>query len=70
MRWFAVAHAVVVSAISLAALFRHEKSKSSPDTRLSFRIATAIGKGEWLYTPAVLISILGAYQNLFSAIGG
>jgi uncharacterized protein len=61
-RWVAVTYSVAVALLSLASLFLHDKDQLSPWGRLSFRLTGILGKGEILYTPAAIVSIIGAYQ--------
>lgn len=63
IRWIAVAYCVMVSSLSLAALFLHDHDSRSPTSRLVFKLNGIFGKGEILFTPTALISILGAYQG-------
>ncbi len=68
IRWISVIYAVFVIVLSLIAFFLHDRDSGAPGTRLSYRLTGIFGKGEVLYTPAALISILGAYQSDYVAI--
>jgi uncharacterized protein len=63
VRWSAVTFDLVVTALSLAALFIHHRDSQSPTGHLCYRLTGILGKGEVLYTPGALISIVGAYQQ-------
>lgn len=67
LRWIAVIYCVAVAALSLIALFLHDTDQRSAWGRLAFRLTGIFGKGELLYTPAALVSILGAYQHSAAA---
>ena len=63
LRWVVTAYCIGVMCLSLAALFLHDRAPRSRMAHLTFRLTGIFGKGEILYTPAALISILGAYQT-------
>lgn len=69
IRWIAVAYCAAVMILSLAALFLHDRDERSGAGRFAFRLTGIFGRGEILYTPPALISILGAYQASFPVIG-
>jgi uncharacterized protein len=69
VRWLSVAYAGVVVLIALWALFQHDKSPRAAATKLSYRLNGIFGRGELLYTPPAIISILGAYQASLPATG-
>ena len=68
LRWITVAYCLGVILISLIALFIHDRSPGSSRAGLTYRLTGIFGKGEVLYTPAALISILGAYQTNISTL--
>jgi hypothetical protein len=68
-RWVFTGFSVVVIGMALLALFLHDRDQQSPVGRLAFRVTGTLGRAELLYTPPALLSILGAYQNSYSAIG-
>lgn len=68
LRWTAVAYCVGVIALSLAALFLHDREAATPKSRLAYRLVGIFGQGELLYTPPALISIIGAYQGSFATM--
>lgn len=63
VRWVSVAYCAIVVAFAIAALFIHHKDGRSPAAQLCYRLTGIIGKPEVLFTPAALISIVGAYQH-------
>ena len=68
VRWTAAAYCAAVSIIALIALFLHDRSQREGGSRLIFRLTGIFGRGEILYTPAAVISIVGAYQDNFATI--
>lgn len=68
IRWLSVFHCVAVASTAIASLFIHDQNPHSPIGRMLFRLTAIFGKGELFYTPAALISILGAYQSSFPTI--
>jgi len=69
MRWIFVAYGMMVAVISVAALLQHDRDARAAGTKLSFRLNGIFGRGELLYTPPALISILGAYQASLPTVG-
>lgn len=63
LRWLAVAYNGIVSIVAISALVLHERSPGSPSALATFRTSSILGRGEILYTPAALISIVGAHQD-------
>lgn len=68
LRWVGVAYGVAVVAVSLAALFMHDRDATAPGSRLAYRLVAIFGRGEILYTAPALISIIGAYQANFATM--
>lgn len=63
LRWAGVIFCVGIALLSLAALFIHEKMPNNPYGHFIFRLTGIFGKGQFLYTPPALISIVGAYYQ-------
>jgi hypothetical protein len=61
LRWIAVAYCLVVIGMACYSLFSHEKNPIR--SRLAYRLTSIFGRGELLYTPPALLSIIGAYQE-------
>lgn len=68
LRWIAAAYCAVTTILALAALFMHDTNRNPGTGRLMFRLTGVFGRAEILYTPAALISIVGAYQHSFPTI--
>ena len=68
IRWTAVVYCVAVSVVAFVALFLHDRNQRGSGGRLVFRLTGIFGRGEILYTPAAVISIVGAYQDSFATI--
>ena len=68
IRWTAVVYCVAVSVVALVALFLHDRNQRGSGGRLVFRLTGIFGKGEILYTPAAVVSIVGAYQDSFATV--
>jgi hypothetical protein len=63
IRWVAVGYSILVTTLSLTALFLYDRNKASVSGRLFYRLAGVLGKGEILYTFPAVISIIGAYHQ-------
>ncbi|MCC6468742.1 MAG: DUF87 domain-containing protein [Alphaproteobacteria bacterium] len=63
IRWASVAYCAAVVALSLLALFLHDRNEHPVLARVVFRLTATFGTGEVLYTPPALVSIIGAYQG-------
>jgi hypothetical protein len=61
IRWIATAYCAAIAILSLVALFLHDRDQRSGFGRFVFRLTDIFGKGEILYTPSALISVVGAY---------
>ena len=68
IRWTAVVYCVAVSVVALVALFLHDRNQRGSGGRLVFRLTGIFGRGEILYTPAAVVSIVGAYQDSFATV--
>ncbi len=68
IRWVAAVYCAAVAALALVALFLHDRDQRAGFGRFAFRLTDIFGKGEILYTPPALISIVGAYQHTFTSI--
>lgn len=68
IRWSAAVYCAAVSVGALVALFLHDRNQRESGGHLVFRLTGIFGKGEILYTPAAVISIVGAYQDSFATI--
>ena len=68
IRWTAVVYFAAVSVLAFVALFLHDRNQRGSGGRLVFRLTGIFGRGEILYTPAAVISIVGAYQDSFAII--
>lgn len=68
LRWAAVLCCFAVAILALAALFLHDRDQRGASARFMFRLTGILGKGEVLYTPPALVSIVGAYQHSLPAI--
>jgi hypothetical protein len=68
MRWLGVSYCAAIIALSLAALFLHDKDPRGRPAHLAYRLVGIFGLGEILYTIPAMISIAGAYQASFPAI--
>jgi uncharacterized protein len=68
LRWCAVLIALLTVGLAVAAMaFREANPLTEPRRnlfgRLSYRLSDTLGKGEILFTPPVLLSIVGYYQS-------
>ncbi len=66
-RWFAVGVSVMVSAAAIVAMVfqetdRSERPRLAYMSILSYRLSDALGRGEVIFTPPALVSIVGYYQ--------
>lgn len=68
IRWAFVAWCGGLCVLSLSALFFHDTAPQEPRTRLTFRLGNVFGRAEIIYMPPAIVSILGAYQDNFSAV--
>lgn len=68
-RWIACTYSAFVAGVALAALFLHDRVDRNDLGRLIFQISGTLGRGELLYSPPAIISIIGAYQQNFATIG-
>jgi uncharacterized protein len=68
IRWIGVTYCVAVVALSLIALFLHDRDRRSPGSRLTYKLVGIFGRGEVLYTIPAMISIVGAYQASFATM--
>lgn len=69
LRWGFAIYCAAVIVVAIIALFAHDRDQHSPNGRLAFRITNALGRAELFYTPAAILSILGAYQSSIPTIG-
>lgn len=68
IRWIAVTYCAAVIILSLVSLFLHDRDQRAGNGRFAFRLTGIFGRGEILYKPPAIISILGAYQASFTTI--
>ena len=68
IRWTAAVYCAAVSITALVALFLHDRNQREGGGRFVFRLTGIFGRGEILYTPAAVISIVGTYQDSFATI--
>lgn len=68
IRWVAVGYCGLIAIVALITLFVHERDRRDKTGRVLFRVTAAFGRGEMLYTPPALISIIGAYQASFATL--
>lgn len=68
LRWIAAVYCAAVAAFALIALFLHDRDQRSGTGRFVFRLTGIFGRGEILYTPPAVISIVGAYQHSFATV--
>lgn len=68
IRWVGVGYGSFVVALSLAALFLHDREPTGNTTKLIYRLVGIFGKGEILYTFPVIVSVIGAYQSSLANI--
>lgn len=68
LRWLGVAYCAGVVALSLSALFLHDRNATARGAHLTYHLVGIFGQGEILYTIPALISIIGAYQANFSSM--
>lgn len=67
-RWLVFGVATLTSILGVAAIFLHRTDREAGSThaylsRVTYRFAERFGQGPIIFTPAVLISILGFYQD-------
>jgi uncharacterized protein len=67
-RWISFALACFISVIGMFAVFTHtdtqdRDSKKGLFSRVAYRLTERLGRGQIIFTPPVLISILGFYQH-------
>lgn len=67
-RWLALSVASLTSVVGVVAIFLHRTDRDAGPThlyfsRVTFRLAERFGQGPIIFTPPVLISILGFYQD-------
>ena len=68
IRWVSVGYAGIITVLALAALFLHDQDDRSPLGRLTFRLTGIFGRGEILFSPPALISVIGAVQPRYGAV--
>lgn len=68
LRWIGAFFCVAIAIFALVSLFVHDRDRTSAIGRMLFRFTATFGRAELFYTPAALISILGAYQSSFPVI--
>lgn len=68
LRWAAAVYSGAVAGLALIALFLHDHDQRAGAGRFVFRLTGIFGKGEILYTPPAVISIVGAYQHSYTTI--
>jgi hypothetical protein len=66
-RWAILVIAFIVSIISVVAICLHavnldERPRLAKISSSSYRISSRLGKGELIFTPPALVSIIGFYQ--------
>lgn len=67
-RWFAFGLAGITTVFGVIAVLSYSRERDSGQprsdlSRIAYRVAERLGRGQIVFTPAVLISILGFYQN-------
>jgi hypothetical protein len=67
-RWIALSVASLTSVVGVLAIFLHRTDRDAGPThsyfsRVTFRVAERFGQGPIIFTPPVLISILGFYRD-------
>ncbi len=67
-RWLSFGLASLTSLVGVVAIFLHQTDRDAGEShayfsRLTYRFAERFGRGPVVFTPAVLISILGFYQE-------
>src|SRR6266446_3540387 len=67
-RWFALGITSLTSIIGVTAIVLHQRDRNagrmqSYFSRVTYRLAERFGRGQIVFTPLVLISVLGFYQN-------
>lgn len=68
IRWVAILYCATITLLAVAALFLHDDDPRSALGAFAFRLTGNFGKGEILYTPPALISVIGAYQQSLSTV--
>jgi len=68
IRWAAVGYCAAVALLSMVALFLHDRDERSGFGGFAFRVTGTFGKGEILYTPCALVSVIGAYEQNWSTV--
>lgn len=63
LQWGSVAFCIFIIVISASSIFLAEAGENNWKSLLLYRISDNFGKGEILFTPPTLISVLGFYQN-------
>lgn len=54
---------LIIAILALVAIFKQSGDKDSVPGKISYQLSDKLGKGEILYTPVVLISVFGFYQE-------
>ncbi|MBO9590196.1 DUF87 domain-containing protein [Devosia sp.] len=68
LRWVAFGYVLLLIAVALVALFSLSNDSRSATGAAAARLSAAMGKGELIFTPAVLVSVIGGYQPDFGGI--
>ncbi len=68
IRWVSAAFALSIALLALVALFLHDYDKRSPTGSFAFRLTAIFGRGEILFTPPALISVIGAFQSNYAVV--
>lgn len=61
--FLAMAISLIVGILALIAIFKQSDDRNDLLGNISYQLSEKLGKGEVLFTPVVLISALGFYQN-------
>lgn len=68
LRLISLGLCLAVSTFSTIALVLHEKNERSPSAKSAFRLVGFIGRGELLFSPPAIISLIVAYQHSFQTL--
>lgn len=59
---------VGVIVLSLVAIVLHAANRDSPWSRLAYRVASRLGRGELIFTPLILVSAFAGYNRDLAAV--
>lgn len=62
LNYFTVLISIIVVVLAIVAMFKQDK-QSDPLSQISFHVSNILGKGEILFTPAIIVSSVGFYQD-------